>query len=189
MQKSTSVVTAFKQLIRGTEEKARVVDQTILVCVLTNAVYSSGHFSSQKVYVTTKVIKHLYDRKPAEEFEFILHRLEQLVKYPDHIYENKQGKRGSICFVKQIAKHKHLCSLELSDDTDPDGEIGMNYIVTAFRVRERRICECIISCGAGRAACLHRNTLVTGKPDYLYSAVEPFCISVPQETILYQNSI
>ncbi|MDP3733442.1 MAG: hypothetical protein Q8Q91_02760 [Candidatus Daviesbacteria bacterium] len=131
-----TLVKLYKTHIKGTPEKSVVINLTIHLCNLTNAVKKAGKFNVHRVYITTKVIKHLYDSKPAEEFDFIVHNLPSIVKYPQHIYENKQGKRGELGFVKEINNITYFCSVEKTDELDPkDGNSGMNYIVTTFRLR------------------------------------------------------
>ena len=126
-----------KLYIQGTEEKAPVVLQTIHLCNTTNAVIKAINITNLKIHLTTKALKHLYDSKPAEEYEFILHHLVSIIKYPDEIYENKDSKRGDFAFVKTIKDSKYLASLETTKIALPDGLIEeMNFVVTAFRVRK-----------------------------------------------------
>jgi len=80
--KKITLLKLHKLYIQGTEEKAPVVLQTILLCSTTNAVMKTIHLSSPKIHVTTKMLKHLYDSKPAEEYESILRNLTSTVKYP-----------------------------------------------------------------------------------------------------------
>jgi len=132
-----TIVKLFKRYIRNTEEKAPVVERIAVLCKLTNAVKTAGNFPTHKIYVTTKALKHLYDRKPAEEFNAILKYLLPLVKFPDHIYAMKAGKRGDLCFVKKFRGLLYVCSIEITNDKDPDEQCeGMNYVVTAFRLRK-----------------------------------------------------
>ena len=42
--------------------------------------------------------KYLYDKKPAEEFDFIIDNLHQIVIYPDNIYKNKRPQTGRFLF-------------------------------------------------------------------------------------------
>ena len=82
-------------------------------------------------------MKHLYDSKPAEEYEFILHNLILIIKYPDFIYENKSGKRGQFAFVKTIQETRYFCSIETIEVTSQEGtNEEMTFIVTAFRLRK-----------------------------------------------------
>lgn len=132
-----SLVKLFKKYIRNTEEKAPVLERTIVVAKLTNAVKTAISFPTHKVYVTTRILKHLYDKKPAEEFDSILKYFPQLIRFPDNIYANKDSKRGSICFSKKIRGQLYWCSIEHTPERDPQETCdGMNYVVTAFRIRE-----------------------------------------------------
>jgi hypothetical protein len=127
----------FKTYIKGTPEKSVVSDLTLHICQLTRVVAKSGNFKSHKVYITTKVLKHLYDKKPAEEFDAIMKDLHSLISYPESLYENKSGKRGEICFVKTFKDGKYICCIEQTEANDPlDGQLGMNCVVTAFRIRK-----------------------------------------------------
>lgn len=130
-----SIVKICKKFIKGTLEKAIVKDITILLCNLTLAVEKAGNFHTRKIYLNTRILKHLYDKKPAEEFDFIIKNVYSIVKYPNHIYKNRDSKRGEICFVKDIGGIKYFCSIETSDDLD-SANVKMNYVVTVFRLRK-----------------------------------------------------
>lgn len=127
----------FKNYIDGTTEKAIVVDRKIFLRHLTQAVLNGikteGNLSG--VYVTSRSLKHLFDKKPAEEFMFILDNLHKIVKYPDKIYKNKDAKRGFFCFVKRIGDFEYLCSLEIVILSDGKKEI---QTATAFRLRDEK---------------------------------------------------
>jgi hypothetical protein len=86
-----------------------------------------------KVYINTRVIKHIYDKRPAEEFDYCVENAVATVKYPDKIYKNKGGKRGSYCFVKEVKNCKCLVSVE-SVETPDDGQPPHFVVVTFFRV-------------------------------------------------------
>ena len=105
----------FKKYIEGTPEKALVADRKIFLCCLTKAVMKGVdiNYSVKNVYITSMCIKHLFDKKPAEEFLFIINHLHKMVKYPDKIYKNKTGKRGAFCLVKKIGNEDYLCSIEI----------------------------------------------------------------------------
>jgi len=122
------LIDIHKKYIQGTSKKAIVVNKKILLCNLTNAVRQGGNFSCQAVYINTKALKHIYDQKPAEMYDFLISNLHKIVKYPDHIYKNKSAKRGNICLVKILSNEKYFCSIE-----DNNGELN---IATAFRTEE-----------------------------------------------------
>ena len=122
-----------KMYVRGTAKKAVVQVVTILVCRLTAAVVSGASCLSDKVYISTRVIKHVYDKRPAEEFDTLIANVRAMVKYPDRVYRNVAGKRGEYCFVKSIDGLLYLCALEMVERP----EQGTVYeIATLFRVDE-----------------------------------------------------
>lgn len=113
--------------IKGSAEKAIVENVNIFLCHLTFAVSKANNFQSN-IYLNTRVLKHIYDKKPAEEYDFIVCHLRKIIKYPDCVYKNKDPKRGDYVFTKRIGDGNYFCSLEMCED-------GFN-IVTAFRLRK-----------------------------------------------------
>lgn len=129
-----SLHSLHKKYIKGTEPKAIVVYKKILLCNLTKTVQRSCGFSSGAVYITTIILKHLYDKKPAEWYDFIINNLIEIVKYPNHIYKNRSEKTGNFCLVKTLKNKKYLCSIEICADEQEKPEI---YIVTVFRTDDK----------------------------------------------------
>lgn len=130
-----SIVRLFRKYVKNTEKEAIVTDSQILIGSLTNAVVKAGSFKSSKVYINTRVLKHLYDKRPAEEFDFIIHNIWQIVRYPDSIFLNNKGsKRGHVAFVKKLNKFIYFCSIEISKKEDScEEEFETNFVVTIFR--------------------------------------------------------
>lgn len=126
-----------KNYIKSSEKEAPVIIKTILLCNLTFAVEKTGLFKSSKVHINTIVLKHLYDKRTAQEYEFLVANILHIIKYPDHIYENKSGKRGNIIFVKKFKKYSYLCITEIILFTHPNGDTEeINHLTTAFRTDE-----------------------------------------------------
>ena len=90
----------------------------VYLCHLTTSVMKGIGLAGNKVYLNTRVLKHLYDKRPAEEFDLMTENLCDVIKYPSQIYKNKDGKRGSFCFVKEIKNAKCMVSLETVRDED-----------------------------------------------------------------------
>jgi len=129
MQKET-LSDFFAKYIKDTPEKSFVSDQKLVLCRLTLEVAKGIDLieSARAVYITSRCLKHLFDKKPAEEFLFILKHLREIVRYPDQIYLNFDEKRGEFCFIKKIGDSKYLCSIESEKE-----EI---QVATAFRLRD-----------------------------------------------------
>ncbi|KPJ55884.1 hypothetical protein AMJ49_06155, partial [Parcubacteria bacterium DG_74_2] len=125
----------FEKYIKGTAYKSAVVNSKIFLCHLTNAVCLGIGINkeSKKVYITSRAVKHLFDKKLAEEFLFLIDNLHKVVKYPDKIYRNRPGKRGEYCLVKRIGDANYLCSIEITASNEDYKEI---QIATAFRLRD-----------------------------------------------------
>lgn len=118
--------------IRGSVKEAIVPNAEVMVCKLSSQVSkilseTVGTTEKSKVFVTTRMLKHLYDKKPAEEYDFILDHLSMILKYPDHVFRNKGTKRGDFVLLKNLYHEDWLCSIELTED--------VFYVATAFRVR------------------------------------------------------
>lgn len=103
----------YEKHIKGTEKGALVQPVQAFLCNLTSAVIKGISSPCKKVHINTRVLKHTYDKRTAEEFYFLITSVHLVVKYPDVIFKNKSGKRGEFCFVKEINNQKCLCSLEI----------------------------------------------------------------------------
>jgi hypothetical protein len=121
------------QYIKDTRPKALITLVEMHLCNLTTAV--TGVLSSSKtptpkykVLVSSKALKHLYDKKPAEEYDYMLTHAHTFVKYPDKIYINRDGKRGDYIFIKDISGEIWLCSIEKEKEHC--------YLVTCFRLHK-----------------------------------------------------
>jgi len=119
----------YKHYIRGTEKGAIVQLVQVILTSLTVAVSQGLSSSSRKVYISTRVLKHLYDKRPAEEFDFLIHNVHLIVRYPDTVYKNKVGKRGSYCFIKELKNTTYFCSIE---EIEKDGSTALE-VATFFR--------------------------------------------------------
>ena len=80
-------------------------------------------------YVISSIsLKHLYDKRPAREFDLILIYLPFIIQSPDLIFKNKSAKRGSLCCVREINSELYFCSLEFDEE--------ICSVVTCFRIEE-----------------------------------------------------
>jgi hypothetical protein len=123
----------FKRHIEHTEKDSLVVEETLAVCNLSRKVVTFLDALSPKVYITTRALKHLYDKRPAQEFDFILHNMHVIIKFPDDIFRNKTGKRGDCCFVKEFKGVKYFLSLQKIEPLDPLEDTERYYVATCFR--------------------------------------------------------
>ncbi len=102
-----------KKYVIETPKGAMVEDICVVLCNLTRTVSRHMPSGTFKVYIRTRVLKHNYDKRPAQEYDFLIKKLHKLIKYPDHIYKNRDSKRGDFCFVKKIGGIKCFGSLEV----------------------------------------------------------------------------
>ncbi len=124
------------EYIKGTEPKALVSVQTIHLCTLTKIVKKGINASNYKVYFSTRCLKHLYDKKVAEEYDFIVKNSHTAIKYPDSVYKNKPGsKRGNFLFTKEIKGSLLVVSLEVNKEVEDICSEG-NAVVTVFKLRQ-----------------------------------------------------
>jgi len=125
----------YEKYIKNTGPQAIVINKTVFLCHLTNAVSKGiGIFPTNKIYTTSRVIKHMYDKKPAEEFDFLINCVHRIVKFPDKVYQNQDAKRGDFCFVKNLNGRSYFCSIQIVRNDGGDTEDL--YLATAFRIRK-----------------------------------------------------
>jgi hypothetical protein len=119
-----------QQYIRGTAKDAIVLSKRAFLCHLTHSVIRGCSFVDGSVYINTRMLKHMYDKKPAEEFDFMINNMHKVIKYPNDVYKNKDGKRGNFCFAKELDGIKYLCAIEIQKN-------GRELeVATAFRIRK-----------------------------------------------------
>src|SRR5690348_11067058 len=148
----------FEKYIRGTEEKAIVVDHKLLLCHMSAQAVRGADLKTPKVYLSMRVLKHLYDKRPSEEFDALVGHLHAIAKTPDHIYQNKAGKRGSICLVKMVRGKGYICSLETVSTENKKAEpLFELHIVTAFRQRDENYLRDYKLLWSRRIGSPHRN--------------------------------
>lgn len=131
MSKS-NVERIFEAHIKGTPKQAIVRELTITFCTLTNEVQRVCDVDTKAVLITTKVIKKNYDKRTAEENDFILKNGWQVVHMPSGIYRNKDGKRGDYLFAKRMNNELYVASIEVAE---ADGAQAL-YTVSMFRIRK-----------------------------------------------------
>jgi len=130
-----------QKYIKYTPQKALVKNETMFLCNLTKATMIGCQTNSQKVYITTRVVKHLYDKRSAAQYDFIIQKLHQVIKFPDDVYLNKSGKRGKLGFCKKFDEIMLFASLEENTFNDNWKEL---YVVTVFETDTDYLKKCTL---------------------------------------------
>jgi hypothetical protein len=132
---SSSLVQFHKRHIFGTAPKIPVKDKVMLLSILTKSVTSTTIFPENlsKIYITTFTLKHMYDKRPAGEYDFIIRNLIYIAKYPSRIYKNHPGKRGHWLLTKNFGGTLYVCSIELINLDPNDGEGTRLCVVSSFK--------------------------------------------------------
>ena len=104
----------FTRYVKGTASRASVLNRTRFLCRLPSEVCDIIQTNEEKsaVNMTSRCLKHLYDKKPAEEFLFLLDNLYNMLKHPDSVYFNKGEKRGTFSLVKKMGESEYFCAIE-----------------------------------------------------------------------------
>ncbi|MDO8518320.1 MAG: hypothetical protein Q7S26_03465 [bacterium] len=148
----------FRKYIEDTPEKGPVAEVKLWLCNLTNVVAVEVGLDGGRVfsvYITSRALKHLYDKKPAGEFFCLLDCLDEIARYPEQIYKNMKSKRGDYCLVGKYNDSEYVCSVEIIANLS-EAEV---QIATGFRVRDRKYLRkytLLWSRGTGNP---HRNAL------------------------------
>jgi len=109
MPVSKIVPDLHQKYIANTALNALVQNVSVFLCNLTYKVTKeAGLQGYHKVYISTRVLKHSYNKRPAFEYDLIINEIHKIVKYPDKIYKNKESKRGDYCFVKTVKNERCL---------------------------------------------------------------------------------
>lgn len=128
-----------KKYIKRTLKEALVQGIRVFLCHLTATVSKQGikvgdNKTRGKVYISTRTIKHTYDKRPAVEYDSLIENLHTIVKYPDYIYKNKPVKRGDFCFIKSLSNELYFCCVEQHSRENTD-EFS---VVTFYKVPKEK---------------------------------------------------
>ncbi len=121
--------------IRRTKPEAYISIIKIRLAKITKRTRQALHCHQRKIYIQTRALKHLYDKKPAEEFDFLIDHLETIIRNPELLYKNKNNKTGDFCITKKIDDHRYIVIIEVVNRQTAQEEI---FIVTAFRIRDEK---------------------------------------------------
>ena len=112
----------YKFHIKGTQYHQQITPERDFLCnvkpSLKNLLLSHSACADCRVYLSTKSLKHIYDRhifdkKNPQEFLNILKNLTKIIRYPDEVRQNKTSKRGDFLFVKKVNGQLYFVSLEI----------------------------------------------------------------------------
>ncbi|MCA9372250.1 hypothetical protein KC726_05130 [Candidatus Woesebacteria bacterium] len=129
--------TLFKKYVYKTEKKKHVFLKATKITSLTQVVSRVIDIKSNKVYITTRVLKHLYDKKPSIEFYDCIKNLPKIIRYPDTIHANIESKRGDYCFIKKYDSRFYICSLKKARVAKKDLTEETLFVVTIFWLRRQ----------------------------------------------------
>lgn len=110
-----SIQKFFNKYVRNTQKNTRVSSFKIEL--------------TPTVILSTRALKHVYDKRPAQEFDFFIKNLQKIITNPDQVYLNKSGKRGNLCLIKIKNNEPYLCLLENISHTSH----STKEVVTFFR--------------------------------------------------------
>lgn len=125
MKEYQKLIDIIEKHIRLSLEKSLVESINIR---LSNFVYEG---KVHRVFISTRSLKHVYDKRPAEEFDRCILTINDILDKYLEIYHNKDGKRGSLLIThKDCYLDKYICVLE------KDTQDNIYNIVTFFRLRK-----------------------------------------------------
>jgi hypothetical protein len=118
-----------EQLIRGTYPGAIVANEVILLSRINIQTLRQTELCQAGIYISSRALKHMYDKRPAQEYDSLLKSIPQIIGYPDHIYRNKPHLEG-FAFVKAIHGYSYMCPVKHIRDNQ-----NKMCVVTAFSVK------------------------------------------------------
>jgi len=134
MKESGNLSDFHEKYIKGTIKASVVEDKVLYLIDLATEIIDVGLFRSAYMYITTRSLKHMYDKRTAEEYDYLLINIPEIIRSPDVIYSNGPDKRANFCFVKEIDGLLYLCAIEKK----VEGGISENFVVTGFRITKTK---------------------------------------------------
>ena len=140
----TNLLKLHKQYIEGTRPKEYVKVFDVLAGQITSEVKKSINIKNPKVYLTSKVMKHIYDRHCHDKgqdhvYLFLLENIHLIIKRPDLIRENRDSrkKRGEFVFIADIEGELYACPMEKESVRKGKKLKGRLSVVTAFKLKRK----------------------------------------------------
>lgn len=118
-----SIKNLFNKYIKGSNYKEYIIISRIFVCKPKKEIQKILGKYSRKVFITTKSLKHIYDRhifdkKVPKDFYIIINNILNIIGNPNRIYLNKRGKRGNFLFIKEIKRKIYMCTIEIINENE-----------------------------------------------------------------------
>lgn len=118
--------------IRRTVLESPIRQIKIRITEITKKTRHTVHCAQRRIYMHSRTLKHLYDKRPAEEFDFVIDHIALIIGNPDSLFKNKDGKTGNFCIVKKIGTYSYVVVIEIKNRQTENEEI---WIVTTFRLQ------------------------------------------------------
>jgi hypothetical protein len=104
--------------ILNTPYEARIILRNILVCSISDKLYNHlcnvRDFSVPDIYISTRSLKHVYDKRPSVAIEY-LDILYDALSQPDLILFGKSSGKADFIFCKKLREDKWLvCPIGIS---------------------------------------------------------------------------
>lgn len=129
--------------IAGSVNKAYVTLDTFCITSIRKEVKHTIDSSTTKTYISTKVLKHIYDRhfsdkKQEKIYFFIIDNLHRILKYPEIVRVDKESrkKKGRIVFLKRFEEDQYACTIEKTTQRKGKKLEEVLNVVTVFKTKK-----------------------------------------------------
>ncbi len=118
-----------EEFVKNTHPGAIVNNKTIFLCHASLKALRSCGLAGSEIYMSSRALKHLYDKRPAQEYDRLLNNIPLIIKYPDLVYKNKTPHHG-FAFVKALHGYSYMCPVNYIEDNQ-----NKLFVATAFSVK------------------------------------------------------
>lgn len=141
MDKNSTIRDVYEEYIKGTIDKEHIRLMDVYVASIPVKIAKLLKINSLKIYITTKTLKHIhdrycYDKKCPEIIEDLVEYMPFILKDPDIIKKNKEGKNAEIVFIKTINDKRYACPLERMKIKKRKKELEIYYVETTFIIKK-----------------------------------------------------
>jgi len=123
-----NLILAVDRHIRNTPRKGYVKDLRIKICDFPHKLKGKLKIKDKRVYITTKSLKHLYDVRKGEEFDYIISNIDHFILNPTGIFKDKERKTGNYCIYKETGNGAYFIILDVTENSV--------YVVSGYRLSE-----------------------------------------------------
>ncbi|MBL8015182.1 MAG: hypothetical protein JNK26_03260 [Candidatus Doudnabacteria bacterium] len=130
-QRFSRPITIHNRYVAETAPQVFITVKSFAILALNLYINRKLYFRDTVLILSTKTLKHIYDKRPLSDYLVLIKRLRAMISNPDAVYLNKPGRTADLVFTHTYKDQLYLLAIE---ENKKENEL---HLVTAFRRRKK----------------------------------------------------